>query len=508
MRDKFILAIRILATLLAAELVLVASLFINQNQANLNLIPTISIAYDSAPGNDTLDAAGSDPSALTDQDLHERQTGEALMDQEAAQTTVSPGTTQEGYPAPLETLIDATPLVTDEYLPPPGDPWDEWNGNGGGNEYQPPPLDTTEPEPSNTPRPSPHPTNPSQPTASPTLSPKATTSPRSSPTPGAGSPTAQPTAAGDGLVSVHVESAPKLDGKASDESWQTAPSLVVSAQGGVNASATQVTLRSVYNGKRIYFLLTWADPTHSQLYQPWEKQKDGSWKRVSGADNAGGDENEFAEDKISLMWPATSRAIKDFLTQGCAIACHSGENPDTKPYGNTYLPQEGEIADLWVWKSVRDVAQVDDLYLDSTRYADDQRAAGRKSDPSDGGGYHNNGGDAPEFMLPGDGIDGLPGFILDSEKEKLENDRYKAGDRLPAFLTSPFEGDRGDISAAWHFSNGAWTLELSRRLETGSKYDVQFSDLSQAYYFSLAVFDNTQVRHAYHEGVITLHFQK
>jgi hypothetical protein len=503
MREKYILAIRVLATLLAAELVLVGSFIINQGQTNPNIISTISIAYDTLTGSDN------DPAALTNQDLFERQTGEALQDQDSAQTTPGTDATQEGYPAPLETLSDGTLIATDEYLPPPGDPWDEWNGNGGGDEYNTPPLDTLEPESTPTPRPSPVPTHPAQPTPQNTLPPRATNSPQVSPTPRTGNPTAQPTDPGTGLVSVHLDSAPKLDGKASEPGWQNAPALVVNTQNGANASASQVTIKSGYNGKRIYFLLTWNDPSHSQLYQPWEKQPDGSWKRVSGTGNQGGDENELAEDKIALMWPITKSLVDDFLTQGCTIACHSGENPETKPYGNTYLPQDGQLADLWVWKSVRDVAQVDDLYLDSTRYADDQRAAGRKSDPLDSGGYRiNGGGDSPGFMLPGDGKDGLPGFILESEKEKLENDRYQPGDRVPAFLTAPFEGDRGDISAAWRYEDGAWTLEISRRLETGSQYDVQFSDLSKAYYFALATFDNTQVRHAYQEGIIALRFQE
>jgi hypothetical protein len=37
---------------------------------------------------------------------------------------------------------------------------------------------------------------------------------------------------------------------------------------------------------------------------------------------------------------------------------------------------------------------------------------------------------------------------------------------------------------------------VSRKLTTGSKYDVQFSDLSKRYGFGFAAFDNAQFQHA------------
>jgi hypothetical protein len=51
-------------------------------------------------------------------------------------------------------------------------------------------------------------------------------------------------------------------------------------------------------------------------------------------------------------------------------------------------------------------------------------------------------------------------------------------------------------------------LELSRKLVTGSSYDVQFDNLDKTYPFALATFDNTQVRHAAQNGSTTLRFEK
>jgi hypothetical protein len=49
---------------------------------------------------------------------------------------------------------------------------------------------------------------------------------------------------------------------------------------------------------------------------------------------------------------------------------------------------------------------------------------------------------------------------------------------------------------------------MSRKLVTGSKYDVQFSNLDASYPFGFAAFDNAQVRHAVHFDPLFLRFAK
>jgi hypothetical protein len=51
-----------------------------------------------------------------------------------------------------------------------------------------------------------------------------------------------------------------------------------------------------------------------------------------------------------------------------------------------------------------------------------------------------------------------------------------------------------------------WKLEYGRKLNTGSKYDVQFSDIKKEYSFGTAIFDGAQVRHSYETGVSKLVF--
>jgi hypothetical protein len=321
------------------------------------------------------------------------------------------------------------------------------------------------------------------------------------------------------LVAYPVDAVPSLDGVADDAAWANAQETVISVAGGFNDFAVDASLKSVYSGDTVYFVLTYADPTESWFRSPWQKQEDGSWKQVKDENDKGGDNNSVYEDKFSMIW-SINNSIKNFETAGCFVACHAGENPDAKPYGNKYTSTEGETGDIWHWKSIRNDGQIDDQYLDSTRFdAEKAKEAGRKSDSKDSGGYADNFASMPDpadatktvadktkpgFTSPSvDLTTGAPGYILDSEKVVLDQaalDAMPVGSYLPGIIKSPIVGDRGQISAAWKWADGVWTIEFSRKLDTGSETDVQFSDLTGMYYFGLAIFENAQVRHAYETG--------
>lgn len=349
----------------------------------------------------------------------------------------------------------------------------------------------------------------SQATASPepTQAPTATKAPTETPTE---SPTPAWTAPKDALVAIPVDTAPTLDGVPDEAFWAEAQEIVIPVSGGANSDSTEVRLKAVYTEDSVYFLAVWADPTETFFRAPWQKQGDGTWMQIKDPDDRGGDNNLTYEDKLSFIWPIAN-SIPKFETQGCFTACHAGENSDVKPYGNKYTAEEGQAGDIWHWKSVRNLNQVDDQYLDSTRYSADTPGAGRRSDSNDGGGYADNkseDGKMPAYMSPGfDPKTGYPGFILDSEKVPFEDSQFAAGDYVPSIIKSEFAGDRGDISAGWKYADGVWMLEFGRRLVTGSEVDVQFDDLTATYYFAVATFDNAQVRHAFQSDVSALVFK-
>lgn len=306
------------------------------------------------------------------------------------------------------------------------------------------------------------------------------------------------------LVAKKIAAPPTLDAKL-DATWQPATPLVVKLSGGKNlpGGTTEMSLRALYDAENVYFLAQWKVPAKGERRAPYQKQADGTWKQLKDPENKGGDDNLYYEDKLSLIW-----AIKapTFEKSGCFAGCHLGE---TKPYGNKYLPA-GELADMWHWKSIRtgSVNQIDDQYLDDTKY-DKEKApeAGRKSDPKTGGGYADNKlvNGKPQWARKGN-APAPPYFIVDGEKEAVDDSKYQAGAEVPGILVAPFAGDRGDLPATATFANGTWTLAWSRKLKTGSQYDVQFDDLKKKYAFGVAVFANAQVRHAFHPGVRFLTF--
>jgi hypothetical protein len=310
------------------------------------------------------------------------------------------------------------------------------------------------------------------------------------------------------LVAPMVDEVPTLDGIADDAAWADAVAISIDVEDGANMGESVVDVKSVYADDMVYFLVQWADPNQDFMRSPWQKQEDGSWARLTDPDDRGGDNNVYYEDKMAFIWPI-AEGIRSFESKGCFTACHDGENEDVKPYGNKYT-DEG-MGDIWHWKSVRNVNQLDDQYLDSTQYSPETPGAGRHGDPKDGGGYVNNDNEdktAPMWMGPeGYPVDGSPGYILDTEKLPFDDSLFVAGDMIGGVTTAPFEGDRGDLSAGYHWEDGMWTVEIGRKLETGSEYDVQYDDLSKPYNFGVAVFDNAQVRHAYQYKSNELVFQ-
>ncbi len=66
-----------------------------------------------------------------------------------------------------------------------------------------------------------------------------------------------------------------------------------------------------------------------------------------------------------------------------------------------------------------------------------------------------------------------------------------------------------EVGAVW--DKGVWTLEMKRKLvttgENADTQDVQFKELDKAYPFGVAVFDNSQINHIFHRGVVNLEFK-
>jgi hypothetical protein len=325
---------------------------------------------------------------------------------------------------------------------------------------------------------------------------------------------ASSSASANTLVAAKVATAPNLNALAGDPAWAAARPLSVELTGGANfggTGKTTATLKAVYTSDTLYMLVQYKDPTNSARRNPYQKQADGSWKKLTDPNDKGGDENLYYEDKWAMIWPIDN-SIKGFEEQGCAVVCHEGQG---KPYGNKYTPAEGQIGDMWHMKSVRTIPQgfIDDQYVDHTRFvAGVSPNAGRKSDPGTATGEYNpiplvSG--KPQFMNK----DGKPAnaggtYYIKRGEEVPFVDNFKAGDEVAAHISNPLQGDRADIKAAYSWSNGVSATVLSRKLVTGSKFDVQFANLGTRYPFGIAAFDNAAVRHATPDDALFMVFAR
>jgi len=321
------------------------------------------------------------------------------------------------------------------------------------------------------------------------------------------------------LVAAKSAAAPNLNAGAADPVWAGARPLNVALNDGANFGAkpgdkgdTKAILKAVYSGDTLYMLIQYADPTNSKRRGPYQKQADGSWKKLTDPDDKGGDDNIYYEDKWAMLWPINN-SIKGFDKEGCAALCHLEK---TKPYGNKYTAREGEIGDIWHMKGSRTAPNgfVDDQYVDHTRW--DKTAspnAGRKNEPGASTGEYKgfplvNG--KPQYMQR----DGKPlnaggtEYIKNGEEVPFDDSRFKPGDEVASFLIYPLQGDRADVRVAASWRNGMHTSVVSRKLVTGSKFDVQFSDLGARYGFGIAAFDNAQVRHATSDDPLYMVFGK
>ncbi len=322
-------------------------------------------------------------------------------------------------------------------------------------------------------------------------------------------------AADQTLISTKAASPIILDGMA-DKAWDGAKAITVTLDelpyepdnGYEGMSETDVSIKSLYDDKNVYFLITYKDPTKSLERFPWVKQADGSWKKFAKKDSTGHD-NTYYEDKLAMFWNIST---KGFEAEGCMIACHLDE-PGDKSAGRKYTASADETIDMWHAKYVRSLpmGMFDDQYVDNNTDPKKNKGWGRKGDTGKGGYTNNDNKDksAPAFMNL-NGTDDEKYFVIPSKKVPFV-DTFKKGDVVPGIDIKPMMGGRADILARNHHENGVWTLEVMRALKTEGEnvdtQDVQFGDMGKSYPFGIAVFDNTQINHLYHLETLTMQFK-
>jgi hypothetical protein len=320
------------------------------------------------------------------------------------------------------------------------------------------------------------------------------------------------------LKAAFVPQNPKVDGLGDDAVWKTAQPLI--AKGPVSP---KVTMKAVISGDTITVLLSWPDATNDNVDEVWEYDGAG-WKKGP------------IDDAVAMFWDI-DRSVKGFETKGCLVVCHAAS------WNGHRMSIEGPLTPKGIWAGAKQRGDIWDMSLAISNV----RGAGNDyyfgimeqylKSPSTMKPFITRRHDAFTAKAPLElnetwptpGYPGEPLYRLTSGLT-VENTPYpqltqvelitdysvfKAGDRIPYILFYPLNtkwgGSRDDIKGKGVWKNGRWTVEMSRKLNTGHpEDDVIFkpeSGKTKYYVFDVAVFDRTIADHTY-TGPIALEVTK
>jgi Ethylbenzene dehydrogenase/Prokaryotic cytochrome b561 len=340
---------------------------------------------------------------------------------------------------------------------------------------------------------------------------------------------------------INSADAPTLDGDTSDRAWRdvTPFSLMTSEGGNFDGKGeTRIQIRAVHDGTWAYFLFIWEDPTRSLKHLPMIKQADGWHVLHNGHEN--GDEHDFNEDKFSVLLTTADTTLAGDRTFH-ASPHPIPDAPATLTGRGLHFTAAG-YADVWQWKATSggSTGWMDDAHfgppLSPTPmqarnivpykggFAPDPGTANYSDnftideDPAEGGARLV----APR-RLPSDVAattaamsevdiepnhgekDGARWFMTEQESipYSAEADaRIPEGTVIPGvIIAGEYSGDRADVRCAAHWASGHWALEVARRLDTKSEYDIP---IKTGVSMRVAAFDHSEIRHTRHVRPIRL----
>ena len=333
---------------------------------------------------------------------------------------------------------------------------------------------------------------------------------------------------------INSADAPTLDGDTSDRAWRNiAPFSLMTSEGGNfdGKGETRIEIRAVHDGTWAYFLFIWEDPTRSLKHLPLIKEVDG-WHVLHDGYEAG-DEHDFNEDKFSVLLTTANVTLAGDRTFHASPHPIPGEPATMTGRGLHFTP--AGYADVWQWKATSGGATgwMDDAHFGPPLDATPLQA--RNIVPYKGGFAPDPGAAnyTDNFVIDTDAASGarliaprrLPRDLaaataamgdIDIDPNHGENDGARwfmteqesipysaaADARIPRGTVIPgvivdgdFSGDRADVRCAARWASGHWALEVARRLDTNSQYDVP---IKTGVFMRVAAFDHSQIRHTRH----------
>jgi hypothetical protein len=229
-----------------------------------------------------------------------------------------------------------------------------------------------------------------------------------------------------------VTEGPTIDGHADEPLWETAPVVITLDF----SSQRPITLKSVYTTDAVFFLVTYPVDKPSDTHKTWV------WDTKEDVYREGPDREDVFLFKWSMSGNDVSLSLRD---------------------------PEPHRADIWFWKACR---------TNPAGYADDKGQGfslepGPDARPTPSAKYG-----TLYFRRWGD--TGEPAW-----EEKFFFEYH--GDRLTKNFPRQPTGSRADVRAKGVWSNGQWSIEFARKLNTGHDDDVAFTP-GEVYLFSVACY--------------------
>lgn len=333
--------------------------------------------------------------------------------------------------------------------------------------------------------------------------------------------------------------APLVDGDTSDRVWRNARPLSVLTQHGDNfdrRGESGIEIRAVHDGTWAYFLFTWDDPTRSLKHLPLIKEADGWHLLRNGFEN--GDEQSFNEDKFSVLFTRVNVILAGDRTFHASPRPLADKPATMTGRGLHYKPEGIGPVDVWLWKATSGgpAGWMEDGHFGPPLPPTPQQEAGLAPYK---GGYAADPGQANyvENFVAGAATDrtvvprrlprdptamkeamgelhldpdhgesvGSRWFMTEAESLPFSPEldaRMPVGTVVPGvIMAGEFSGDRADIRCAARWASGRWSLEVARRLDTGSPHDVA---IASGAFMRVAAFDHSQIRHTRHVRPIRL----
>jgi len=222
---------------------------------------------------------------------------------------------------------------------------------------------------------------------------------------------------------VSVSNAPKIDGIADDKVWNKAKeqTIPVDFPKWILKPRFEIKIRALRDKTRIYIQVTWEDKSEDKEYYPWVWDSD---KEIYV-------EKELNDDQIFFAFPLKGKFNAN-MRSGIEATW-----------------------DVWQWMAGRAQAG----------YAADLTHVYTLVDP---------GGNATETRFS----NGKVGFILRKDDEgnavltKRKSPKNHGKDHEPHFVSGIPDGSAADVKASGVWEKDKWTVEFSRKLDTGHPDDM------------------------------------